>query len=508
MRLETVYDIMRTLREESRGNWQDDFKKQIVGATVLTAYNNNTYRVDDVFFDASPLSTFKKGEVDVTYKAYYKEKYNIPIRDENQPMLVSNPKPRDVRAGRNQVIFLVPELCRATGLTDKMRANFQMMKAMAVHTQMDPVKRVQRLLDFTRRIHQSKESLAALAAFNTDIDSGIVKFKGRALAQEKMLFGGNKVVANNDNVDWTNPMKMNEMFDTVPLKRWAFVYPKRSARESEVFLKLLQEVATGMRYECSEPQKFEIPDDRLTTYTTKLEEIISKDPKLIMIVLPNNSADRYAAIKRLTCINRAIPTQIMLHKTMMEKKGSMAGVKSIATKVVVQLNCKLGGAPWMIKFPIVGAMVIGFDVNHDTRDRNKSYGAFIASMDHQSVYKYYSAVSHHTNGVELSANISTHMRNALKAYLKVHKTLPERIFFYRDGVGDGQIEYVHKQEVGVLEQTLKQCYSEVQMEGPPKFTFIIVTKRLNTRIFLDQNRSMANPASGTVVDNTITLQER
>jgi aubergine-like protein len=42
----------------------------------------------------------------------------------------------------------------------------------------------------------------------------------------------------------------------------------------------------------------------------------------------------------------------------------------------------------------------------------------------------------------------------------------------------------------------------------PKFTFIIVNKRLNTRIFLNRGGRCSNPNSGTVVDNTITLPER
>jgi aubergine-like protein len=103
-------------------------------STVLTDYNNHTYRVDDVNFLASPDSTSDQRGQPVAYTAYYKAKYNVDIRDRKQPMLVS--KARDLRAGRDQLLYLVPELCRATGLTEKMRANFQMMKAMAEHTQM------------------------------------------------------------------------------------------------------------------------------------------------------------------------------------------------------------------------------------------------------------------------------------------------------------------------------------------------------------------------------------
>lgn len=55
----------------------------MVGAIVLTNYNNKTYRVDEVDYTASPKSTFavkKKGEVNnVSYLSYY-ENVSILIK--------------------------------------------------------------------------------------------------------------------------------------------------------------------------------------------------------------------------------------------------------------------------------------------------------------------------------------------------------------------------------------------------------------------------------------------
>lgn len=67
-----------------------------------------------------------------------------------------------------------------------------MMKQMAEHTQMDPINRKKRLLDFTRRLHSTPKSVEQLTKWNTDIDQQLVTFEGRALEQEKMLFGRDK----------------------------------------------------------------------------------------------------------------------------------------------------------------------------------------------------------------------------------------------------------------------------------------------------------------------------
>lgn len=84
---------------------------------MLTDYNNRTYRITDVDFKADPDSTFllKNGDP-ITYRDYYKNKYRITIYEKRQPLLVSRGRVRDRRSDKHELIYLVPELCRATGV--------------------------------------------------------------------------------------------------------------------------------------------------------------------------------------------------------------------------------------------------------------------------------------------------------------------------------------------------------------------------------------------------------
>lgn len=68
-------------------------------------------------FDSSPDSTFqlRTGEK-ISYREYYRNKYQISITNASQPMLVTRLKPRERRAGQAELVYLVPELCRATGI--------------------------------------------------------------------------------------------------------------------------------------------------------------------------------------------------------------------------------------------------------------------------------------------------------------------------------------------------------------------------------------------------------
>lgn len=55
-------------------NIQNTFKSNVVGTTVMTTYNNETYRIDDIDENATPSSEFtKKDGSKMTYMQYYKE---------------------------------------------------------------------------------------------------------------------------------------------------------------------------------------------------------------------------------------------------------------------------------------------------------------------------------------------------------------------------------------------------------------------------------------------------
>lgn len=89
------------------------------------------------------------------------------------------------------------------------------------------------------------------------------------------------------------------------------------------------------------------------------------------------------------------------------------------------------------------------------------------------------------------------MAKALHKYKELNKSLPTRIVIYRDGVGEGQIPFVYEHEVENLKAKLVALYQDPSQF---KMAYIIVTKRLNTRLFYNGK----NPPPGTVVDDVIT----
>lgn len=62
---------------------------EIVGTSVLTRYNNKTYRIDDIDWDKNPKYVFSRGNgEEISLLDYYKKHWNIEIVDAQQPLLV------------------------------------------------------------------------------------------------------------------------------------------------------------------------------------------------------------------------------------------------------------------------------------------------------------------------------------------------------------------------------------------------------------------------------------
>ncbi|XP_061394627.1 protein aubergine [Musca vetustissima] len=503
MRTATVYSILTDCLRDS-ADYQTSFKQQVVGTVVLTDYNNKTYRIDDVDFQSSPMSKFSTKDGEISYMQYYKQRYNIQIRDQKQPMLVSRPTERNIRGGQDEFIMLIPEICRATGITDAMRSDFRLMRAMSEHTRLNPNRRIDRLRAFNTRLQNSKESMDVLASWNMQLDKHLVEIPGRILPPERIVFGNQRKYVCDQNADWTREFRNTTMFSHVDIKRWYVIVARRNLREVQEFVKLCIRAAGSMKMHISEPRYDEMPDDRNGSYSTAIDRTTSQDPQILMLVLPNNNEEKYACIKKKCCVDRPVPSQVVTLRTIAPRGDKASGLMSIATKVVIQMNAKLMGAPWMIDMPLSGLMTVGFDVCHSAKEKNKSYGALVATMDMRVSTKYYSAVTQHLKGQELSNEISLNMTCALKSYRAVHGTLPDRILFYRDGVGDGQLHQVFNTEVQFLKKKLDEIYKSAGKEDGCRLAFVVVSKRINTRYFVNGR----NPDPGTVVDDVITLPER
>lgn len=103
---------------------------------------------------------------------------------------------------------------------------------------------------------------------------------------------------------------------------------------------------------------------------------------------------------------------------------------SIATKVAIQINCKMAGSPWTVAMPLSNLMVVGYDVCRDTANKGRCFAGMVASLDKQ-LSRYYNQVAEHKNDEELSENMSAFLLLACKKHKELYGRYPERICIYR-----------------------------------------------------------------------------
>merc|ERR1712131_931 len=401
--------------------------------------------------------------------------YNKSIRDQKQPLLVSLPKIRDERSGESGPIYLVPELCFMSGLSEEQRANFQLMKALGDYTRQDPKRRTESLMKFSDRINTHPDIKKELASWNLEFSKDLETFKARTLQPETILgSGSSKATYKLENADWGSCFRKWNSYSSKNLTKWAVIHSSRDEAVTKEFITSLNKVTPSLGMKLAAPKT---------------------------VSLPNNKGDHYATIKKKCYVEKAVPSQIVTASVLSKPKGLM----SVATKVAIQMNTKLGGEPWAVKMPMTDTMVIGYDTYHDTVQKGRSVGAIVASMN-SSMTKYISIANLHSNPhQELNDNMVPAISKALRKYQEINSNLPSRIIIYRDGVGDGQIQYVIDHEIAAI----LSCLAKAGLpEDQVKFTYIVVNKKINTRIMQMEGRNAVNPPSGTVVDDVVTLPER
>jgi len=80
----------------------------------------------------------------------------------------------------------------------------------------------------------------------------LTQVKGRVLEKEKITFGEGSRPAL-ASADWMREMRSSPYVHTVPLKEWAVVFPSRLGRETEAFVRQLQQCGKGMRFPVPDP---------------------------------------------------------------------------------------------------------------------------------------------------------------------------------------------------------------------------------------------------------------
>uniref|UniRef100_A0A671QCY3 Piwi-like protein 2 n=1 Tax=Sinocyclocheilus anshuiensis TaxID=1608454 RepID=A0A671QCY3_9TELE len=482
LRNDSVLDVMNLIYQGSRASFQDECTKEFVGSIVITRYNNRTYRIDDIEWSKSPKDTFTLADGTVTtFVDYYRKNYGITIKELDQPLLIHRPKERSKPGGKviTGEILLLPELSFMTGIPEKMRKDFKAMKDLTMHINVGAEQHTQSLKQLLHNINSNNEAVSELARWGLSISQEILVTQGRTLPSETICLHSASFVTS-PSVDWSREVVRDPSISTVPLNCWAVFYPRRATDQAEELVTTFTRVAGPMGIRIERPIRVELRDDRTETFIKSIHSQLSSEPRvqLVVCIMTGNRDDLYSAIKKLCCIQSPVPSQAINVRTISQPQK----LRSIAQKILLQINCKLGGELWTVNVPLKYLMVIGVDVHHDVSKKSRSVMGFVAkvSCDHQ--------------GLE---------RCILPTFYKqVNHAFPEKIVIYRDGVSDGQLKTVELYEIP---QVLK-CFETIP-NYEPKLAFIVVQKRISTTLYSYGSEHFGTPSPGTILDHTVTNRD-
>lgn len=498
----SVLDIMYEMYNKHRGNTQNFHEacsKKIIGQIVLTRYNNKTYKIDEIDWNGSPLSPFTRSDgTEMTYRDYFLAEHGLKVHDLDQPLLLSNPKQKDVRQGQTGPLVFLPELCHLTGIADEVRTDYSVMKDIAVHTRIEPATRVRTLEGFIGKLHTNDAARKHLNNWHLEFARNLLSTTARQVKAEAIKQHDCTLRYNPMTADWSREMKNRKFLAAENMCRWIVVVTEKDRRLAENLVDTLYNIFPQMGVEVSPCTPVVLNNDNTETYINGLREYVRDDTQIVICILGTNRNDRYSAIKHFLCIEKPVPSQIVLARTL--SKSNM--LISVATKIAIQLSSKMGAEIWAVDVPVKDLMVIGIDCYHDSSKKGQSVGAFVASFN-KNLTRYYSRCVLQANQQELMHSLNCFLRDALKHYKRVNGRLPATIVVYRDGVGDGQLETVHSFEV----TQLRECIKSMEADYEPGFTFIVVKKRINSRFFERSERGITNPPPGTVIDTEATRPE-
>ncbi|KAB1272421.1 Piwi-like protein 4 [Camelus dromedarius] len=413
-------------------------EKQLIGLIVLTRYNNKTYRINDIDWSVKPTHTFQKRDgTEITYVDYYKQQYDITLSDLNQPVLVSLLKSKRNDDPEVRMAHLIPELCFLTGLPSQATTDFQLMKAVAEETRLNPLGRQQRLARLADDIQRNKDARFELETWGLHFGCQM-SLTGRVLPSEKIIL--------QDHVQRPTSIKVQE-------NAAAFVHA--------------------------------------------IQKHVDPEVQLVMCVLPSQK-NYYDCIKKYLSSDCPVPSQCVLAQTL-NKQGMMM---SVATKIAMQMTCKLGGELWAVEIPLKSLMVVGIDVCKDACSKGMVVVGFVASINPR-ITRWFSRCILQRAATDIADCLKVFMIGALNKWHKHNHDVPARIIVYRDGVGDGQLKTLMEYEVPQLLSSVTEASSNTS----PRLSVIVVRKKCLSRFLMESGRTVQNPPLGTIVDSEATRPE-
>lgn len=179
-------------------------------------------------------------------------------------------------------------------------------------------------------------------------------------------------------------------------------------------------------------------------------------------------------------------------------------LRSIITKLYVQVCAKIGGVPWAIDdlpFSDRPTMVVGLDCYCKPGMGFKIY-SLVGTLN-PTFSAYWSNSAFGGPEFTIEAFIAANLPKALDHFKTINSVSPMQLIVFRDGISRGQHAQVKGTEVAAIRAVLSA------ITPAPKLLFVVTNKTSTAKFFFSQNgqldlRALQNPPQGTYLSGQVT----
>ncbi len=500
--------LVKNLRRLAKNRFTVKHRGQTNADKVYTIKRVSQFNAKTHKFDVFEKETGKK--IEMTCYDYYKKKYNVIIDKWQLPLL---------EATKKGMLFPMEIAHMQPGQKYPFKlSEIQTAEMIKFAVSRPAIRRqgIQKGLDTLKWSHDPM-----LKGYGLTIDSEMLKTNARILEPPEVLFAKNSTAKPAFSGRWDLRGKVFLLPNTQPLKSWAICILKPGEdRRAPVtneqvdnfkknFIQLYR--GHGGRVENINPPVISghADDAEAINATFMAAGNQSKSrPQMLLVILSNRSADVYNRIKRNCDVRFGVMSQCV------QASNVIKNAPQYCSNVLMKFNCKLGGTTSAIKSKTKyfeePTMIIGADVSHAAPGLEQaSMAAMTVSID-RTASRYAAAVETNGSRVEMitSDNINSMLRPLVDWWQKNvgGGSLPKHVYYFRDGVSEGQFGPLLKHEVA----DMKRLFADLGQNHPGnkvKFTIVVAEKRHHIRFFppagpaADKN---GNPVPGTIVDHDVT----
>ena len=500
-KIESSENILEYLNKWIHGDkyTQNKIRKDLIGRWFY--FYKKKYKIDEILFDRNPVNqTLYSNGKTLTLKNYYIEKYKIDIKNNNQPLILNYKKGPQ---GQILTTYYIPELCTFSGLDEMQQKDNYFMKELSRITKIDPETRVKQtnkflelLKDENKKGEGQLSSKEKLELYGIIVQPPQESFYGYLMEEPKILAGRNKTISTTS--------RQFPLFSKKEMKSWLCFYEASNYNEADTLFNCLSKASKAYGLNITEPEWVEMHNkSRAIDWIETAESYLNSNYKeednnneyAFVIYLIKNNNKIYDELKRHSLCKNGYVSQVV-KTTSLKAKGMM----SICSKILLQINAKLGGISYktIIDKTILDReiMVVGVD----SSSFNKKTGvAMVSTIDNSFADFFNSEKILNEKDDSLQYCVSSFLEDAIPKYFAKNKKNPKNIIIYRQGISDNLI-YLLKNEVMQIEQVCKK-YDIL-------FYYILVNTRTTFKFFEKNGDHYINPGAGLLVINGITQRDK